>query len=381
MRLLFQSVMFAAMALAAGGAFAADAAPGDECALPCLEYSGSIDLSAEWIRSTDPDIPNYLVIAPSIENHYVFRPVEGLSFISNFVTEQVADDEPGADQIFAGIGSYADILQAQYDFENVSVWGGKIHPAFGRAWDVTPGLNGTNLAEGYELAERLGGGASISFEAAGFANTLQASAFTTDRTFLSDSVFTRRGRLRLGDGGAGNEKGVSSFAAALDGCMGAEPGDCYDEGDFGYQIAARWQKGGHGSEGNELGLAGSLNTSFSVGEESKLKLFGETAWFRNFDGSADNALIVTGSGALDIGQTTLSLAYTRQRNFIVDDVDTTAHLFDATAAYAFGEDVSLAGEAWSIAAGYTFERDDDVDTHTFSLQLSTEFDGKFALGN
>ena len=95
------------------------------------------------------------------------------------VTEPVIDAEPGTNQILNGVGSYVDVLQAQYDFENFSIWRGKIHPAFGRACDVTPGLHGTNIAESYDLSERLGGGASYSFEAAGFANRLRASAFIT----------------------------------------------------------------------------------------------------------------------------------------------------------------------------------------------------------
>ena len=301
--------------------------------------------------------------------------------MASVISEQVIDADPGANQIFNGLGTYVDVLQAQYDFENVSIWGGKIHPAFGRAWDVTPGLHGTDLAEAYDLAERIGGGAGFSFEAAGLANNLQASAFTVDRTVLSESLFNNRGRTSLSDGGAGNTSGVSSFAVSLDGCSGAETDSCYDEGDFGYQLAARYQKGGEGSDGNELGLLGSINKSFSLADETKLRLFTEAAWFKNFDGTADDALIVTGSGALEMGPMAYSLAYSQQRNLVAGGADTTEHLFDATAMYDLGESVSLAGEQWSVGAGYSSASADGENTQTVGLKLSTEFATNIAFGN
>ena len=39
---------------------------------------------------------------------------------------------------------------------------------------------------------------------------MTASLFTTDRTVLSDSAFTHRGRTALSDGGAGNAEGLAS---------------------------------------------------------------------------------------------------------------------------------------------------------------------------
>jgi len=291
------------------------------------------------------------------------------------VTEPVIEPEPGKDQIFSDIGTYVEVLQAQYDVGQLSIWGGKIHPAFGRAWDVTPGLHGTDLAETYELAERLGGGAGFNFEAAGLANRFEVSAFTVDRTFLSESLFTNRGRTALADGGAGNTKGVSSFSAALGGCMEAEVDGCYDEGSFGYQIAARYQTGGRGSEGNEFGFSGSLNKAFSLGEEAMLRLFAETAWFRNFDGGADDVFAITSSSALELGQITYSVAYSQLRVLVEGEVDVAEHLIDTTAMYDLGEHASITGEKWSIGAGYAYDRADGENSHSIGLRLSSEFGG------
>jgi hypothetical protein len=99
---------------------------------------------------------------------------------------------------------------------------------------VTPGLHGDDISGNYELEERIGAEAAYAFDAFGMEHILQASAFTTDRTALSGSVFTHRPQTHLSDGGAGNTDGVSSFSVTLDGCLGASGLDCYSNGDFGY---------------------------------------------------------------------------------------------------------------------------------------------------
>lgn len=381
MRPIALFALFAATALPVAHALAADVAPADECTGPCLVYSGTFDLNAAWLHPSDGAIGNSFAIGPSTETDFTLKATDGLSFIANIITEPVIDAEPGENQIFSGVGSYVDVLQMQYDIENFSIWGGKIHPDFGRAWDVTPGLHGTDIAENYDLTDRLGGGASYGFEAAGFANRLQASAFTTDRTILSESLFNNRGRTTLDDGFAGNTKGVSSIAAALDGCMGAEVDNCYDEGSFGYQLAARYQKGGTGSDGNELGFLGSLNKSIPLADETTLRLFGEAAWFRDFEGSADNALVVTGSAAVEMGPMIYSLAYSQQRSLVAGGADTTEYLLDTTAMYDLGDAISIAGETWSIGAGYAFDRADGENVQIVGVKLSADYGANIPLGN
>ena len=372
--------LLVAVAVPTSSSFAADAAAPDECAGLCLIYEGTADLKDEWLHPGDSTIGNSYVLLPSSENNFTLKATDSFSIMANIVSELVIDPAPGKSQLFTGLGTYVDVLQAKYDSENFSIWGGKIHPVFGRAWDVTPGLHGTDLVDANDLTERIGGGASFGFEAGGMANTLQASAFTLDRTILSESLFNNRGRTNLADGGAGNSAGVSSFAVAFDGCMGAETDVCYDEGNFGYQLAARYQKGGEGSEGNELGFLGSVNKSLSLTEEATLRLFGETAFFRNFEGTADNALVLTGSSALEIGSMTYSLAYSQQMT-LASGADTTAHLIDATVMYDLGDTVSLAGEKWSVGAGYSLSKADGKNEQTVGIKLSTEFSGNAPFSN
>jgi hypothetical protein len=361
--------------------FAADASAPEECAGPCLIFEGTMDLKGEWLHPSDAAIGDSYALLPESENYLRLKATDSLSIIGNIISEQVIDLDPGENQLSTGLGTYVDVLQAQYDFENVSIWAGKIHPSFGRAWDITPGIHGTDLAENYELAGRIGGGASVSFDAGGLSNRLQASAFTVDRTVLSESLFNNRGRASLDDGGAGNTTGVSSFAVALDGCLGAEPDSCYDEGDFGYQFAARYQKSGDGSDGNELGFLGSINKSLSLADETTLRLFEEAVWFKNFEGAADNAWVVTGSGALDVGAMTYSLSYSQQRVLVSDGADETERLFDATATYHLGDTVSFAGETWSVGAGYSIFSADGENVQIVGLKLATEFGGSISSSN
>ena len=341
MRLIAYFAFLAATSVPVVHAVAADIAPSDGCHGSCLEYSGTFELNAAWLHPSDTNVGDSSLIVPTVDSNFRLRTTEELSFIAKIKSEPVFDAEPGTNQIFKGAGSYLDVLKAQYDFESFSLWGGKIHPTFGRAWDVTPGLHGTDLAESYDLLDRLGAGASYGFDAAGIANKLQLSAFTVDRTIFSGPLLNDSGRASLIDGGAGNTTGISSVAAALDGCMGGEVDSCYDDGSFGYQLAARYQKGGAGSDGNELGFLGSLNKTVSLTDDTTLKLFGEGAWFRNFQGTADNALVVTGSAAIEMDAATYSRAYSQQKTFVAGESDTFEHLIDATAMYALGENLSI----------------------------------------
>ena len=97
---------------------------------------------------------------------------------------------------------------------------GKIHPQFGLAGDVTPGLHGTDVAEKYELKERDGGNVAYRLDILGIEHEVNVSAFMVDRTLLHRfRVLTSRGLSKIDDGGAGNSDGISSVAMSLDGCL------------------------------------------------------------------------------------------------------------------------------------------------------------------
>ncbi|MGH6854736.1 MAG: hypothetical protein ACREDX_06690 [Aestuariivirga sp.] len=107
-----------------------------------------------------------------------------------------------------------------------------------------------------------------------------------------------------------------------------------------------------------------------------LRYLGELAYVKNFDGEPDDAWLGTVSAALETGPMTYMAAYSRQRNLLAGEPDTTEHLFDLTAAYDLGEDYSLAGENWTLAAAYAYNRNADGETaHVAGVTVTIDFDG------
>jgi hypothetical protein len=366
------------LAIAGEGAFAAEP---EACNGPCLVYNGTMEFTAEWLNPSDNTINNSRSLLPSSDDRFQFKANESLSLIANIISEQVIDPEEGTDQVFSGVGTYVKVLQAQYDAETYSIWAGKILPAFGHAWDITPGFHGTDLAESYELSERIGVGASSNFDIAGMAHRFEVDGFTTDRTILSESLFHNRGRTTLDSGGAGNSNSLSSVAMAWDGCLGGTADSCYDSGVFGYQIAARYQTAGSDGDGNELGLLGSMNTTIALGDETALKLFTEAAWFNHYNGSADKALFVTGSAALNMGSMTYSASLAEHHDFISGEADSYERVLDLTAMYHLDENISFVGETWAVGANYSFDKHNEDDVQSFGIKLTTAFDKTFSMAN
>ena len=73
-----------------------------------------------------------------------------------------------------------------------SVYGGKIHPAFGSAWEIEPG-NFYNFAADYEQTERIGFGVQYRLpDAIGLRNArLSVETFFLDTSILSNSLISR----------------------------------------------------------------------------------------------------------------------------------------------------------------------------------------------
>lgn len=350
---------------------AADASAPDSCSAPCIDYSGSAEMTAvvNGLRGGD----RWSEVDPKIETEITARATDSLSVFANIVTEPVLDPVPGHNRVLRDIGTYAEVLQLKVELGDVTLIAGKIHPVFGRAWDVAPGINGKTLAESYELSERIGAGGSWAFDLGGMNTSLSASAFTIDRTALSNSLFTQRGRTTLADGGAGNTSGISSAAIALDGCMGADPEACFDEGTWGYQIAARFQRGGEGSDGGESGLLGSLNRTFDLPGASKLRLLGELGWFRHFHGDTDNALTATAAASLEHDDVTYALTYAQSRTLPSKGTADVEHVLDASISYALGDVASIAGERWTLTGDFTLHHTSGSNERIVGLKLLAEF--------
>ena len=340
------------------------------CVAPCIDYALSAELENDWVFAATPPSLRSNDLYPTLESAIILTPLSHVRLIGDFIFEPVKDPPPGRSTAFADLGAYVDQLYLEVEYGAFNLQAGKIHPSFGQAWDVAPGLHATDIPGNYELEERIGIGAAYEFDALGLDNVLQASLFTTDRTVLSGSIFTHRPRTRLSDGGAGNTAGVSSVSMTLDGCVGGAPVDCYADGELGYNLGARFQRPGEGDTAGELGFVAGANKTL-IFDDMTVRLFGEVAFFRNFEGSRDDALFLTASTELDIDAISCSLAYTLQQNLSGGS----NQLVELAAGYDLGEAFSLVGEEWSIAVGYSFNRNEGQDTHLIGILFTVDLNG------
>ncbi|CAN0581485.1 unnamed protein product, partial [Laminaria digitata] len=199
------------------------------------------------------------------------------------------DNLPGTDRYLGDHGLYLDTLNLEASFDYATLTAGKFAPTFGMAWDNTPGIYGTALAEDYELSEMLGVGFAYGFEGTPLGTvTATANLFTVDTTILSDSLFTRRGRTTLADGGAANTEKLNNFSFTLDGEeIDALPG-------FSWTVGYRYLSPGAGDVRAENGFVAGIAQVIELSGEMELTANGEVAYLSNAFATDDDAFYFTG---------------------------------------------------------------------------------------
>ncbi|MEP1442249.1 MAG: hypothetical protein ABJK39_04505 [Hyphomicrobiales bacterium] len=271
----------------------------------------------------------------------------------------------GEDIFFEDHGFFFETLHLQADFEHFSLYGGKINPSFGSAWDVTPGLYGVDFAEDYEITERIGFGGSYTFksDSAG-EHTFNAATFFADTSGLSRSFGTNRGRTAETDGGASNTESFESVALSLDGGeIEALPG-------FTYNLGFRFQNAGLGDFGNDTGFVAGATQEIDLNDDITLTLNGEVGYFNNFDGGdADNLYVTVGAG----------VEYDKwfgDAAFSVRDVSSNVGAGDFTDLQfqaGIGREVF---ENATLEVGYRYLREENNDSHTIGAIFVYETDFK-----
>jgi hypothetical protein len=246
----------------------------------------------------------------------------GIAAFTEITVESVLD--PTDDRFFEDIGAYIATLGLTYSHESFTVGGGKIHPAFGVAWDAAPGFFGTDLAEDYELSEAIGFFVDVPFVAAGGEHTASLAVFYTDTSALSESWGTNRGRTSVADGGAGNTEELNNFAFQLDGAFG----------EMAYNLGFRKLSAGQGDVSDETGGSLALAHDFDVNGNT-LSVLGEVAYFNGFGGTADDVTYATLSGAYAVDNFTYTASLTN-RDGVGGFSDT---LVSVGMDYDFGDDL------------------------------------------
>jgi hypothetical protein len=361
-----------------------------DCDAPCIGYAVSTELENFAIVDARPNSDATNALEPTIDVSLALAPVDEVRLVGVLVTESVRDATPGKDRAFEDIGTFAEELYVEMDLDPVTLRAGKLNPTFGLATDVLDGIAATDLVGDYDNTEKLGAEGLVEFEAFGVAQALTASVFTVDRTEFSESVFTDRGRFRLEDGGAGNTRGFGSFVLFHDACWDADAVDCFDEGVFGVRTGLRYQKAGRATAEDiedeivprdEFGYLVAPILRIDIDDDTTLRLLTEFAYFEHVEGSPDDAMTTTGSAAVEFGSWVAMATYSRRRNFVVAEPDTTDELVDLTIEHDL-DGVSVFGpETWKLAAGYSYaENGDGTITHSVNLRLSINLEGASAIG-
>lgn len=220
----------------------------EEISYPTLRGEIPIEIQNDWSYHSDDKDSDVNNLNMTIEPYFILSATKQLALEAGFVFEEVQDHDPNDDVIFDNHGGYVEQLKVTYTGENFGFQAGKFNPGFGVAWDMAPGIYGTDFAEDtYETAEKIGGGAYYTFAGDKTGDhTLSASTYFNDISFLSDSTITRRGRTREADGGVGNTGDFSSYVVSLDGAnvAGVE--------NLGYHLGYRHQAAGDADAAGEL---------------------------------------------------------------------------------------------------------------------------------
>jgi hypothetical protein len=302
------------------------------------------------------------------------------SINSHLTLEQVRSVDKNS--LFRGEGAYVEQLYGTINLDPVRVYGGKIHPHFGRAWDINPGLYGTDFAEDYELVEKNGVGVSLDFNAFG-RHTLYAETFFQDTSFLSNSVLSRPKitdpdvirpkSLNVSDGGVSNTGRLDNFAFALEGTkLGNIDG-------LGYALGYARQQGSEaGGELDERSYVASINYEIPLGSRMTLTPLFEYVRQLHRQGTDQNAHYFTVGASLALPKGWEINAYGTLRDLSGSATlpNSTDHLLGASVLYDLSATLlaDLARRApwargFTIEVGYKHELVQSQDLNTVGFEL------------
>ncbi len=310
------------------------------------------------ISATDPD-NEINALYPTVELVAIvgLTPVFALNL--GVILEQVL--EPDSDNYFDDLGLYVDTVNIQADFLDATITAGKFAPTFGKAWDDTPGLFGTDIAEDYEVTEMIGFGVSYPFRTAtAGTHTLSANAFFVDTTALSESAFTNRGRVRLSDGGPANTEQLDSFSITLDG------EDIPALAGLSYNLGYAHLSAGNGDEADENGFVFGLKHTSQQDNGWESGLNGEIAYFNNAGGTQGNAVYFTAGLSFEKDAWHAELAGSVRQIDLSSGGNETTSLLQLSGGYVFANDVDL-------TLGYAYVNEDSDNAHVVGVQLSRAF--------
>jgi hypothetical protein len=263
-------------------------------------------------------------------------PVPGLSLFAHGVLEQVVDPDPDEDRYFKDAGFFVEDLFIRYETGRFAFLGGKTNPGFGIAWDKASGIYGTDMAEDYEIAERIVLSASAGFDAGALGNhNVSIGTFFLDTSPLQNTIVSRtRGTLGREDGGVSNTGDFSSYNIVLEGGFPAAK-------DLLYHLAYIHQANGEDALDNETGFAAGVTTRLDLGNDVAVTPLLEYVRLEDLGGTKDtNQRYWTGSLLTEWRSWNLALAYTNRKLEASGASDISDYQFQASIGYAFDNGIT-----------------------------------------
>jgi hypothetical protein len=356
--LLLSAAALSLASLSSNYSFAGEFAPRISGVIP-------FEIQNDWAYDSDDPDAEVNTLTTEIEPYFTLSFNERLALEAGFVFEPVQAPDAGDDTEFENEGLFVQEIKLTYSEDNFGLFAGKYNPTFGTAWDLAPGIYGTDFAEDYELTERIGFGGSCSFESPQTGrHTVTGNTFFLDTTVLSESTITKRGDTDKSDGGISNTENFSSFSVTLDSesiadIEGLNTHVGYynqSEGDADVDLD------------NEIGYAIGANYTFPVSEKVKANVLGEWVAIRNSGGSSDDVNYLTASLGLTLYENwNVAASYTKRDTDVEDGTNIDDRLYQISAGYEFDN-------GFSVDVGYRGSQESDVDTHILGGLLAYTYE-------
>jgi hypothetical protein len=366
MRKLLMSAALAPLLLLsqAGGLAAAEEKSKGRPSYPSVSGSISVELQNDTTYHNDDPDEERNDLYTTTEPEIIFTLMKGLTIRALATLEPVSDPQPREDRVFEDHGMYIADLELAFERDWFRFHAGKYTVNFGRAWDITPGVYGTDFAEDYELAERIGFGASVTIgNSAVGSHTIGIDTFFLDTSILAESAPQRRDRTFLSQGGPANTEDFSSFGISLDGAdMPYLPGLSYH---IAYAHQAPGKEGGD-SEPNRLVALG-LAYSFEYAGFTFNPMI-EYVKNVNAEGVRDQETSYGTIGlGVEWGRWNAAIANTWRYTHVPGGTDNDDNNFQISAGYAF--DFGL-----SVDLGWKLTEEAQIESQTFGILAAYSYE-------
>ncbi len=325
---------------------------------PRLEGEIVIEFQSDNTFSSDDKDSEISDTYNKTEAEFGFYFTDALSIQTGLVFEPVLD--PDGDRLFGDQGLFVEQLYGQIDLETFKVFAGKFNPGFGKGYDVTPGIYGTDFAEEYELTEKVGFGASVKAAAPSLATfELTGTLFQADTSGLSNSAFTSRGQTSEADGGPDNTNSLESYTVVLDvSDIAALPGISAQAG-YRYRAEGLTDDDLSAEDGFVFGLYGEHEWN-SV----KFSWIGEAVYLDGFGGIDAERWFYTIGGEVRSNKWFASAAATLAPLEVAGEEDFED---DKQITFTVGREIR---DDWELGVGYKYVVEEDIESHVAGIQLA-----------